>query len=317
MLLIATDEAGYGPKLGPLVIAATVWQIPGDGLEHQAIDALFAQLRKPAKIGATKIRVDDSKSIFKPGTGLASLHAVVSASHHACGRRERSLQEMLPRIAADDLLSIKATPWLHGLSDAEFLDVAQTSEWLSAWQSTGIRLVDVQSRIITAAKFNEACADGANKADLLSESTIGLAKLVMDRNVGDETDVAIYCDRHGGRRYYSGVLGHVFADAAVQVIVEAKQHSAYRMTDRGKTIEIAFTVKGDSFTPVALASMHAKYLRERMMESLNGYFAGLHPQGKVLVPTAGYPVDADRFLADIAATIHHQKIDPSKLIRSR
>ena len=24
------DEAGYGPNLGPLVITATVWQVPGD-----------------------------------------------------------------------------------------------------------------------------------------------------------------------------------------------------------------------------------------------------------------------------------------------
>ncbi|MGB7327835.1 MAG: hypothetical protein WBD31_23365 [Rubripirellula sp.] len=317
MLLIATDEAGYGPKLGPLVIAATVWQIPGRGLDHHSIDAFFDQLRAPAKIGETKIRVDDSKSVFKPGAGLAALHAVVSASHSACGRHERSLQEILPRMAADDLPSIKATPWLAGLSDAKFLDAAETGEWISAWQSTGIRLVDVQSRVITAAKFNEACADGFNKADLLSESTIGLAKSAMDRHGGNETDVAIYCDRHGGRRYYSGVLGHVFEDATVQVIEEAKRRSAYRMTDRGKTIEIAFTVKGDSFTPVALASMHAKYLRERMMESLNGFFAERHPRGKVLVPTAGYPVDADRFLADIDATIRRQNINPSTLIRSR
>ena len=28
--LIGTDEAGYGPNLGPLVIAATAWQVPDD-----------------------------------------------------------------------------------------------------------------------------------------------------------------------------------------------------------------------------------------------------------------------------------------------
>ena len=26
--LIGTDEAGYGPNLGPLVISATAWQVP-------------------------------------------------------------------------------------------------------------------------------------------------------------------------------------------------------------------------------------------------------------------------------------------------
>ena len=29
--LIGTDEAGYGPNLGPLVISATVWEAP-DGV---------------------------------------------------------------------------------------------------------------------------------------------------------------------------------------------------------------------------------------------------------------------------------------------
>ena len=29
--LIGTDEAGYGPNLGPLVISASVWHVP-DGL---------------------------------------------------------------------------------------------------------------------------------------------------------------------------------------------------------------------------------------------------------------------------------------------
>ena len=27
--VIGTDEAGFGPNLGPLVVSATVWQMPG------------------------------------------------------------------------------------------------------------------------------------------------------------------------------------------------------------------------------------------------------------------------------------------------
>ena len=28
--IVGTDEAGYGPNLGPLVISATAWEVPGD-----------------------------------------------------------------------------------------------------------------------------------------------------------------------------------------------------------------------------------------------------------------------------------------------
>ena len=51
MLLIATDEAGYGPKLGPLVIVATAWSIPGDDLETEALTERFAPLRTPRLCG--------------------------------------------------------------------------------------------------------------------------------------------------------------------------------------------------------------------------------------------------------------------------
>ena len=39
--LIGTDEAGYGPNLGPLVISASVWQVP-DGA---SAEELFHRLR--------------------------------------------------------------------------------------------------------------------------------------------------------------------------------------------------------------------------------------------------------------------------------
>lgn len=316
MLLIATDEAGYGPKLGPLVIAATAWTIPGEGLSHDRIDALFSGLRSPAKIGDLKIKVDDSKAVFKPGGGLAALHAVVSASHHACGRAPSTLAGLLPLIAADDCDAIASTPWLCELSGDAFLPVDQTRSLIDAWHATGIRLVDVQARVINAATFNAACTGGANKADLLATSTLGIAKKLIDKHPG-QREVIVYCDRFGGRRYYADVLQQVFGDAFPSVIAETSQRSAYRMTIDDRTIDVAFTVKGDRFTPVALSSMHAKYLRERMMESLNMYFQRLHRSDTLLPPTAGYPLDADRFLEDVDAVIDREKIDRSKLVRNR
>jgi len=49
--------------------------------------------------------------------------------------------------------------------------------------------------------------------------------------------------------------------------------------------------------PTALASMTAKYFRELAMRAFNHFWAAAVPN---LRPTAGYPVDARRFKADIA-----------------
>ena len=35
--LIGTDEAGYGPNLGPLVISATVWEVPDGARQRQPV----------------------------------------------------------------------------------------------------------------------------------------------------------------------------------------------------------------------------------------------------------------------------------------
>ena len=61
--------------------------------------------------------------------------------------------------------------------------------------------------------------------------------------------------------------------------------------------------------------MHAKYLREKCMSALNQYFAD-RCVGE-LKPTAGYPVDADRFLASISDIIVREKIEGKHLIRAR
>ena len=70
-------------------------------------------------------------------------------------------------------------------------------------------------------------------------------------------------------------------------------------------------------TPVAFSSMVAKYLREKAMESFNDYFQSLHRGESPLKPTAGYPVDADRFLSAVEQTLRAEEIVTSDLVRSR
>jgi hypothetical protein len=57
-LLIGMDEAGYGPNLGPLVISATAWEVPGDGgsLAAQVCQVLLNQ-EKGSSWPETRLKV--------------------------------------------------------------------------------------------------------------------------------------------------------------------------------------------------------------------------------------------------------------------
>ena len=84
--------------------------------------------------------------------------------------------------------------------------------------------------------------------------------------------------------------------------------------DRPETHVNAFQAKGESHLPTALASMASKYLRELAMQAFNGFWSEHVPD---LRPTAGYPVDALRFKADIAAAQQALGISDRILWRSR
>lgn len=107
-ILIGVDEAGYGPNLGPLVVAATAWRVEGKGTGDRgqgtaggerggaravaspptaspaaAVD-LYKLLRKavvrsPAEC-ARRLAIADSKALYKAGLGLRQLERGVLAA---------------------------------------------------------------------------------------------------------------------------------------------------------------------------------------------------------------------------------------------
>ena len=83
----------------------------------------------------------------------------------------------------------------------------------------------------------------------------------------------IMIDRHGGRIRYRNDLQLCWPEASIQVLVENKSMSRYRLTRGGNKLTITFASKSDEkHMPVALASMLAKYTRELHMIRFNRYF---------------------------------------------
>ena len=80
-------------------------------------------------------------------------------------------------------------------------------------------------------------------------------------------------------------------------VEEGAQRSVYEVRGLTHSLRMTFAPGADSADLcVALASMISKYLRELLMAEFNAFWRRHMPE---LVPTAGYPVDAGRFFADI------------------
>src|SRR5262245_15381840 len=84
MYLIGTDEAGYGPNLGPLVIVATVWRIddgPRDEDLYKRLRAIVSrQPDRNADGRPARVAIADSKALYSPAQGLAQLERGVLAA---------------------------------------------------------------------------------------------------------------------------------------------------------------------------------------------------------------------------------------------
>jgi ribonuclease HII len=297
--LIGTDEAGYGPNLGPLVVTATVWHVADTSHEPNLYDTLKS---KDGHETCPSVEFGDSKALYKPGGTLAKLERGVMA---AIGCLPRAIpatwRQLLALLDATCLTQIVEVPWYVDYDrpipiEIQARDAHTASRQLvTAFTAGRVRLVDIRSRILFPNVYNERVEQCGSKGMALSEWTLELVRSVMKPLHGEP--IMIRCDKHGGRNRYAAVLQHVFADQLVQVLHESRSESAYQWLDAGHGVEIRFTAKGERFLPTALASMVSKYSREVIMAAFNQFWMNRVPG---LKPTAGYPVDARRFLNDIA-----------------
>ena len=78
-LLIGTDEAGYGPNLGPLLVTATAWTLPDDLNPEDLWDQLNACVAQKKSRKGDKLHVADSKQVYSSGKSIRELELGVHA----------------------------------------------------------------------------------------------------------------------------------------------------------------------------------------------------------------------------------------------
>ena len=294
--VIGIDEAGYGPNLGPLVQSAVAIRLPSD-------DPAGWETLKPIVRSAagrwnrdSRLVIDDSKRVYHGENALGKLELGVLA---CLSKSVASFGELLHHLCSPTVnADIRAETWFDPACslpvEARGDRIADRRAALAGF--TGASFGPIFARVVPAPRFNDCVARSGSKASVLSDGLIELIRDSVDAAPGDEP-LRFLCDKQGGRAFYAPQLQESFADGFVIAELERPEESRYRIVGLPRPVSVTFRPRADGDSvAVALASMVCKYLREVCMKQFNQYWAERVPG---LVATAGYPVDAKRFFADI------------------
>lgn len=317
--VIGMDEAGYGPNLGPLVVTATVWEVPGPPKRTKFWDAFEGLVVQHAPRSSDQIQVADSKVVHDPAKGVGPLERGVLAAWGMLESVPVSLMDWWSRVAIQPLFSSTenrtcSEPWFvdadldlpQHMSHDEATELAEL--WSGRCSDRGVHLRAIRSDIVLTRRFNDLTTHHDSKGLALSGISMRLLQDVLPLTEGQPT--LVWCDKHGGRNRYDELLQDIAGDAFITRLEEGPERSLYRI----ERTEICFQTKAEAHLPVALASMVCKYLRESTMDLFNQFWQRHHPELKA---TKGYPLDARRFKDAIAETQAKLGIHELDLWRNR
>ncbi len=299
--VVGIDEAGYGPNLGPLVQAAVGLHLP-DG-DPAGWETLKAVVRRSHEKDDGRLLIDDSKKVYARG-GLESLEqGVWSALDRWYG-------------CVDQLIATHALGCLAALATELWYDA---NEQLPAerWLPVDLGRSDVLAvaTVVPALRFNQICDEADSKGAVLARGLVELIPEALNGLKPDGEPVMILCDKHGGRNFYASMIQAAFPDGWVIAEKESAAESRYRVEQLDRPVMVTFRPRADGDSvAVALASMLCKYLREVCMMQFNRFWAK-HVPG--IRPTAGYPVDAKRFYAEIRPAMAKLGLTEDQVWRKR
>jgi hypothetical protein len=324
-ILVGMDEAGYGPHLGPLVVASASAEFDGPTApEPDLWSAMRGHIRRRVGGRSGRLVVCDSKQAYASGArkaGLARLEQAVLGFLAAGGHRPETLADLLAVVEVRGSESGESGPW-HRPQTLRLPVACETDEIRSAaenlrkgFEAASGRVGCLRLGLAGAARLNRLMQAGRrNKAEALFAVAVEILDDVRRRHPGERLRVTM--DQHGGRRRYGGLLAGAFPMERVERLEESAEASRYRLSGpAGSEAEVEVRAGCESWSLMAaLASMAAKYVRELAMRQFNAYFRSQVPD---LEPTAGYGRDAWRFLGCVQPILAESGIAQEMILRSR
>ncbi|MCX7703817.1 MAG: hypothetical protein N2234_06940 [Planctomycetota bacterium] len=290
MRIVAIDEAGYAPLLGPLVSS----RVEFESLEPTSLTNSL--LSSPFPIKDSKVLYNGRKTLHRLEQPVRSLYPESTTS----GSYLKAVAEYgEPPFYWDPTVKLP----LSTLSSLEPVSILSSA-------SGEVRFRGATSLYFSEQKFNHLYLETPNKAELLWSLLKGHIRAVLEKT---KEDVLFLIDRLGSRRFYAAHLWELFQKLP-DAVRETQNCSEYRFVQKDRIVWFCIKTAADlTEPPVSLASIFSKYLRELFLHCLCKYFGERLGEE---VQVSGYRDRRTKeFIRQIEKRLDEWRISKEQLIR--
>ncbi|MBL1217666.1 MAG: hypothetical protein D8M59_09245 [Planctomycetes bacterium] len=347
------DEAGYGPMLGPLVVACTCFIVEETGSsgrgdeDTRSLTVAARRMKRPclwemlepavsreSKGSRGRLIVNDSKKVKLPNPKAGSK----SATRHPLLNLEPSVLAFLGSLESTDGIPASDEALL-GLIDPELCAHLKTIPW---YQGEPLRLpqsverhddgsirigLNVLNRAMKKAGVQisqMAChsltAGAFNQMTKSMRSKSAVSMTLVGRLLQSVIDAHgaerpfVAIDRQGGTTHYRRALQTLFPSASIRIVEEVPAASTYALDfGRERGATVSFIKGGDG---LHLPTALASMTAKYVRELLMIRFNRYFAARLPEVkPTAGYVQDGRRFLEEVGTVIRDQQLSRDNLVR--